>query len=167
RSALGLTPKDPEHPFVAPPTEDLGVITRTNVDYAELIWEEFVQEIKTFFSDAGNLKVPTKKPKPHVIPYYRFTKLIICYMGGRHNIHKRHHYPLHNTAYDYSIDNLKFVPKGEVDEVFGMPIPKDLITNTIRNLEYYKKYLEMAARNPRQPTNVTDEEGGKEKKAPS
>ncbi|GKD82051.1 hypothetical protein Tco_1348890 [Tanacetum coccineum] len=26
-----------------------GVVTQTNVDYAELIWEEFVQAIKTFF----------------------------------------------------------------------------------------------------------------------
>ncbi|GKC25359.1 hypothetical protein Tco_1027509, partial [Tanacetum coccineum] len=44
-----------------------GVVTRTNVDYAKLIWEEFIQEIKNFFSDAANLKVPTKKPKPYVI----------------------------------------------------------------------------------------------------
>ncbi|GJY20338.1 hypothetical protein Tco_0392904 [Tanacetum coccineum] len=32
--------------------------------------------------------------------------------------------------------------------------------------EYYQKYLDMAARKPRQATTVTDEEGGKEKKAP-
>ncbi|GKF54071.1 hypothetical protein Tco_0160981, partial [Tanacetum coccineum] len=115
RSALGITPKDSAHPFVAPPAGDLvidfvnnlgypeelqfvskmyvnslyqlwrtilsminqcltgktsgsnrpkhpvlqilwGVVTGTNIDYAELIWEEFVQEIKTFFSDATNLK---------------------------------------------------------------------------------------------------------------
>ncbi|GKC54568.1 hypothetical protein Tco_1077313 [Tanacetum coccineum] len=60
-----------------------GVITGINVDYAELIWEEFVQAIKNFFFDAANLKVPTKKPKPHVIPYYRFTKLIIYKEGGK------------------------------------------------------------------------------------
>ncbi|GJR71860.1 retrovirus-related pol polyprotein from transposon TNT 1-94 [Tanacetum coccineum] len=38
-----------------------GVITRTNVDYAELIWEEFVQAIKNFFSYAAN-KIFTKGP---------------------------------------------------------------------------------------------------------
>nr|GEU60877.1 retrovirus-related Pol polyprotein from transposon TNT 1-94 [Tanacetum cinerariifolium] len=32
--------------------------------------------IKTFFFDAASLKVPSKKPKPHVIPYCRFTKLM-------------------------------------------------------------------------------------------
>ncbi|GJX25199.1 hypothetical protein Tco_0231495 [Tanacetum coccineum] len=49
-----------------------GIITSTNVDYVELI--------------------PTKKgkkDKPHVIPYCRFTKLIICYLGRIHNIHQR------------------------------------------------------------------------------
>ncbi|GKG61311.1 hypothetical protein Tco_0619036, partial [Tanacetum coccineum] len=32
------------------------VVTGTNIDYVELIWEEFVQAIKTFFSDAADLK---------------------------------------------------------------------------------------------------------------
>nr|GEY36900.1 histone deacetylase 14 [Tanacetum cinerariifolium] len=83
--------------------------------------------------------------------------------GGRHNIHKRPQSPLHITTNDYSLDNLKFVPKGELDEVFGMAIPKELINDVIRILEYYQKYLDMAARKPRQATNVTDEQGGKKK----
>ncbi|GJW83275.1 hypothetical protein Tco_0156420 [Tanacetum coccineum] len=119
--ALGITPKDLAHPFVAPPPwrsilsmikqcltgktsgSDRprhpvlqmlwGVVTGTNVDFAELIWDEFIQAIKTFFTDVANLKVPSKKPKPH-------------------------------------------------------------------------KYLEMAARKPRQPTAVTDEESMKKKKVP-
>ncbi|GJV92029.1 hypothetical protein Tco_1539842 [Tanacetum coccineum] len=37
--------------------------------------------VKNFFSDMANLKVPTKKTKPPVIPYCRFTKLIIYYLG--------------------------------------------------------------------------------------
>ncbi|GKA41633.1 hypothetical protein Tco_0734293, partial [Tanacetum coccineum] len=224
-NALGITPKDPGHPFVAPPAGDLvidfvnnlgypkelqfvskmyinslyqpwrssltminqcltgktlgydrprhpviqmlwGVVTGTNVDYAELIWEEFVQAIKSFFSDAASLKVPSKKPKPHVIPYCRFTKLIICYLGERHNIHKRPQSPLHITADDYALGNLKFVHKGELDEVFDMDIPKYLLTDAICNAEYYHKYLEMAAHKPRQPSTVTDEESVKKKTVP-
>ncbi|GJV95987.1 hypothetical protein Tco_1547564 [Tanacetum coccineum] len=61
---------------------------------------------------------------------------------------------------DYQLDNIKFVNKGGVDEVFGMHIPKDLITDAIRNSESCMKYLDMAARKPCQPTSVTDEEGG-------
>ncbi|GKB16394.1 hypothetical protein Tco_0850317, partial [Tanacetum coccineum] len=136
------------------------------VDYAELIWEEFIQAIKTFLSDTARLKVPSKKPKPHVIPYCQFTKLIICYLGVRHNIHRRPQSPVHILADGYPLSNLKFVSKGEVDEVFGMAIPKDLITDVIRNSKYYQKYLDMVARKPHQATTMTDEEGGKKKKAP-
>nr|GEW18889.1 retrovirus-related Pol polyprotein from transposon TNT 1-94 [Tanacetum cinerariifolium] len=58
-----------------------GVVTRTNVDDAELIWEEFTQAIKNLISDMANIKVRTKKPKPPIISYCRFTKLIIYYLG--------------------------------------------------------------------------------------
>nr|GEX17302.1 hypothetical protein [Tanacetum cinerariifolium] len=87
-------------------------------------------------------------------------------VGGRYNIHKRPQSPLHITADDYSLNNLKFIPKGELDDVFGMAIPKDMITDVIRNSEHYQKYLDMAARKPRQATTVTNEEGRKKKKAP-
>nr|GEW29391.1 histone deacetylase 14 [Tanacetum cinerariifolium] len=145
RSALQISPKDPGHLFVAPPAVDSiidfvnnlgypeelqfvskiprhpiiqmlwGIVTGTSVDYAEFIWEEFVQS------------------------------------------------PLHIIADDYALGNLKFVPKGKLDEVFSMAIPKDLLTDVIRNAEYYQKYLEMATRKPRQPSAVTDEESVKKK----
>nr|GEY36602.1 reverse transcriptase domain-containing protein [Tanacetum cinerariifolium] len=57
-----------------------GIIRSTIFDYAELLWEEFVQAIHTFLTDKANLGSPTKKgrkDKPHVIPYCRFMKLII------------------------------------------------------------------------------------------
>ncbi|GKD19486.1 hypothetical protein Tco_1208644 [Tanacetum coccineum] len=51
-----------------------GIITSTNVDYAELMYEEFVQAIQTFLTDKANLGSPTKKgrkAKPHTnAPYY-------------------------------------------------------------------------------------------------
>nr|GEV92862.1 hypothetical protein [Tanacetum cinerariifolium] len=76
--------------------------------------------------------------------------------------------PGHITVDDYPLNNLKFVRKGEVDEVFRMHIPKDLSTYAIWNSNYYKKYLEMAARKPRQPrkpTTMIGEEVRKKKKA--
>ncbi|GKC11899.1 retrovirus-related pol polyprotein from transposon TNT 1-94 [Tanacetum coccineum] len=172
RNALGITPKDLVHSFVAPSAGDLVIDFVNNLEYPEglqfvlKIYEEFVQVIKTFFSDAASIKVPPKKPKPHVIPYCRFTKLIICYLGGRHNIHKRSQSPFNITVDDYSLGNLKYVLKGGLDEVFRIPIPKDLLTDAIRNAEYYQKYLEIAARKPRQPTVVTDEESVKKKAVP-
>ncbi|GJV79198.1 hypothetical protein Tco_1515068 [Tanacetum coccineum] len=58
---------------------------------------------------------------------------------------------------DFLLDNLKFIPKGEKDEVFGKHIPQELITEAIQNLKYYEKYLEMADRKP------AAKEGGKKK----
>ncbi|GJV63339.1 retrovirus-related pol polyprotein from transposon TNT 1-94 [Tanacetum coccineum] len=124
------------------------IITSTNVDYVELMLEEFVQAIQTFLTDKANLGSPTKKgkkDKAHVIPYYRFTKLITCHLGRTNNIHQRSTSPFHLAKEDLRLGNLKFVPKGEEDEVFGMPIPNELISNNIRNAPYYNAYLEMPA----------------------
>ncbi|GJZ19746.1 hypothetical protein Tco_0556336 [Tanacetum coccineum] len=123
RETLEITPIDQAHQFVSPPSGDAIM--------------DFVNELS-----------PTKKgrkDKPHVIPYCRFTKLIICYLGRIHNIHQRSSSPFHLAEEDLRLSNLKFVSKGEVDEVFGMPIPNELILNNIRNALYYNAYLEMVA----------------------
>ncbi|GJS03977.1 hypothetical protein Tco_0320485 [Tanacetum coccineum] len=134
-----------------------GIVTQTNVDYAELMWEEIVQGFQTFFSHRTNLNTTTKKSTPHVIPYCRFTKLIIYYLGNIHNIHRRSKSPMHVTGDDIPLVNLKFVPKGEKDEAFGMAIPKELITEDIQQSPYYQQYQEMVARKP------TPKEGEKKK----
>ncbi|GKF93956.1 hypothetical protein Tco_0283656 [Tanacetum coccineum] len=85
----------------------------TNVDYAELLWEEFVQGIQTFFTHRDSNKIPSKKPTPHVIPYCQFTKLIIYYLGSKYNIHRRPESPRHVTGDDFLLGNLKFVLKGK------------------------------------------------------
>ncbi|GJV19576.1 hypothetical protein Tco_1368596 [Tanacetum coccineum] len=142
-----------------------GIITSTNVDYAELMWEEFVQAMQTFLTDKANLGSPTKKgrkDKPHVIPYCRFTKLIICHLGRIHNIHQRSASPFHLAEEDLRLGNLKFVSKGKIDEVFGMPIPNELISNNIRNASYYNAYLEMVAKHDQK---VAAEKEGKKKSA--
>nr|GEY40225.1 retrovirus-related Pol polyprotein from transposon TNT 1-94 [Tanacetum cinerariifolium] len=111
--------------------------------------EEFVQAIQTFLTDKANLGSPTKKgmkDKPRVIPYCRFAKLIICHLGRIHNIHQRSTSLFHLAKEDLRLGNLKFVPKGKADEVFGMPIPNELISNNIRNALYYSTYLEMVAK---------------------
>ncbi|GKB36028.1 hypothetical protein Tco_0880970 [Tanacetum coccineum] len=129
RKALDITLVNSAHPFVSPPAGE------ANVDYAELLWKDFVQGFQTFFSHQTNLNVTIKKSTPHVIPYYRFTKMIIYYLGNRHNIHRRSESPMHATGDELPLGNLKFVPKGEKDEAFGMPIPKELITEAIQHKE--------------------------------
>ncbi|GJV90363.1 hypothetical protein Tco_1538176 [Tanacetum coccineum] len=140
-----------------------GIITSTNVDYAELMWEEFIQAILTFLTDKANLGSPTKKgrrDKPHVILYFRFTKLIICHLGRIHNIHQRSASSFYLTEEDLKLGNLKFVSKDEADEVFGMPFPNEPILNNIRNAPYYNAYLEMVTKHDQK---VLVEKEGKRK----
>ncbi|GJS73161.1 hypothetical protein Tco_0706002 [Tanacetum coccineum] len=54
---------------------------------------------------------------------------------------------VHHTGDDYVLGNLKFVPKGESVEVFGMAIPDPLITEAIRQSSYYPTYVKMVAEN--------------------
>ncbi|GKA48359.1 hypothetical protein Tco_0741317 [Tanacetum coccineum] len=92
-----------------------GIITSTNVDYGKLMWEEFVQAIQTFLTDMANLGSPTKKgrkDKPHVIPYCRFTKLIIFHLGRTHNIHHRSA-SLFSSCEKTSDSIISIVSKGE------------------------------------------------------
>ncbi|GJX77759.1 hypothetical protein Tco_0324570 [Tanacetum coccineum] len=68
-------------------------------------------------------------------------------MASNNNIHRRPDSAVHHTGDDYILGNLKFVPKGESVEVFGMAIPDPLITEAIQQSSYYPKYLKMVAEN--------------------
>ncbi|GKE04402.1 hypothetical protein Tco_1396420, partial [Tanacetum coccineum] len=183
REALEITPIDQAHPFVSPPSGDAimdfvnelgyteeiyfvssmaGIITSTNVDYAELLWEEFVQAVQKFLTDKANLGSPTKKGQKDKILCCRFTKLIICHLGRTHNIHQRSTSPVHLAEEYLRLGNLKFVPKGKDDEVFRMPIPKELISNNISNAPYYNAYMEMVAKYDRK---IAAENEGKKQPA--
>ncbi|GJT87949.1 hypothetical protein Tco_1069666 [Tanacetum coccineum] len=128
-----------------------GIVTQSNVDHAELLWEEFTQGIQTFFSHKAShkasLKDPKKKVTPLLIPYGRFSKVIIYYLASKNNIHRRPESAIHHTRDDFILGNIKFVLKGETIEVFGMAIPDHLITEAIQQSSYYPKYLEMVVEN--------------------
>nr|GEV91198.1 histone deacetylase 14 [Tanacetum cinerariifolium] len=79
-----------------------------------------------------------------------------------HNIYRRSASPFHLVEEDHRLENLKFIPKGEEDEVFGMQIPKELITNNIRNAPYYNAYMEIVAKHNQK---IAAEKGGKKKPA--
>ncbi|GJR56899.1 hypothetical protein Tco_1499061 [Tanacetum coccineum] len=85
---------------------------------------------------------------------------MICHLGRKHNLHQRSKSLLHLAEEDLRLRNFKFVPKGEKDEVFGMPIPNVLITDSIRNAPYYEVYLGMVAKHDRK---IAAEKEGKKK----
>nr|GEX09644.1 hypothetical protein [Tanacetum cinerariifolium] len=88
-----------------------------------------------------------------------YTEIIICHFGRIHNIHQRSASLFHLAKEDFRPGNLKFIPKGKIDEVFGMPIPDELILNNIKNAPYYNAYLEMVAKHDRKMS--TKKEGTK------
>ncbi|GJW70923.1 hypothetical protein Tco_0127840 [Tanacetum coccineum] len=79
-----------------------GVVNRAYIDYTERMWEEFTQSIHSFVEDKKNLALHTQGKK-------KANPIVIQVLGY-----------------------LKFSTKGTKHEVFGIPIPNDLITNDIR-----------------------------------
>nr|GEY59941.1 hypothetical protein [Tanacetum cinerariifolium] len=89
REALEITLVDQAHQLVSPPLGDTIMDFVNQLDYSG--------EIHLVSRMAANLDSPTnkgKKTKPHVIPYYWFTKLIIYYLGRHHKIHQSSRSPL-------------------------------------------------------------------------
>nr|GEV42792.1 histone deacetylase 14 [Tanacetum cinerariifolium] len=89
-----------------------------------------------------------------------FVQAIQTFLTDKENL--RSTSPFHLAEEDLRFGNLNFVPKGEVDEVFGMSIPNELLSNNIRNAPYYNAYLEMVAKHDRK---VTAEKEGNKKTA--
>ncbi|GJX04679.1 hypothetical protein Tco_0190595, partial [Tanacetum coccineum] len=98
-----------------------GVVNRAHIDYAERMWKEFTQSIHTFIEDRKS----------------------------KHKFHPRPGSPLHFPNEESVLGYFKFSAKGTKREVFGMPIPNDLITADIRGEQYYNAYLEKVAKHKR------------------
>nr|GFA76582.1 hypothetical protein [Tanacetum cinerariifolium] len=61
---------------------------------------------------------------------------------------------MHVTGDDFLLGNLKFAPKGEKFKVFRLGIPAHLITDAIRCLPYYQKYMDLVAKQPKAKEGV-------------
>ncbi|GKC90940.1 hypothetical protein Tco_1151589, partial [Tanacetum coccineum] len=88
-----------------------GMITNANVDYADLIWEDFKFQI-------DSRQISAKKKE--LLPFPIFTKLIIKYILSHHN---------------------NFVNKGEKDPIYGMAILKEMMSDEIKASADYFNYL--------------------------
>ncbi|GJS90616.1 hypothetical protein Tco_0773252 [Tanacetum coccineum] len=129
-----------------------GIVNQAHIDYAEKMWEEFTQSIHTFIKDKKNLAQHThgkKKATLIVISSVRFTKLIVYYLQSKDKFHPRPGSPLHLPNEEPVLGYLKFSAKGTKQEVFGMPILNDLITDDIQGEQYYNAYLEKVAKHQR------------------
>ncbi|GJZ74532.1 hypothetical protein Tco_0638997 [Tanacetum coccineum] len=149
-NALSVTPKDLDHPFTPPSFKKeiirfinelgwkasaydhprllmlqlWGMVTGSNIDFVELIWEDFKHQIRTR---------KDSKQNQELMPYPRFTKLIIKYVMSKNDkILKR---PL----------SFQHANKGTIDPVFGMEIPEVMLNDDI------KKGVEIAVERLRIP----------------
>nr|GEY25538.1 E-beta-farnesene synthase [Tanacetum cinerariifolium] len=67
----------------------------------------------------------------------------------KHKFHPRPDSPLHLPNEEPVLGYLKFSGKGTKREVFGMPIPGNLITADIQDESYYQEYLAKVAKHQR------------------
>ncbi|GJU93131.1 hypothetical protein Tco_1317887 [Tanacetum coccineum] len=76
------------------------------------------------------------------MPYPRFTKVIMHHFMSQHkSISKRQGSPYNIVDDDGVWDRLKFINKGEIDQVYGKSIPDTLITNEIKFSEGYNMFI--------------------------
>ncbi|GJY36624.1 hypothetical protein Tco_0422002 [Tanacetum coccineum] len=149
REDLEITPIHQARHFESPPSGNAIMDFVNELGYPEEL--HFVSRM-----DVNNLYQPWR------VIFLMINQCLTSKTSRKHNINQRSGSSFNMAEVDHHLGNLKFVPKGEEDEVFGMQIPKELITDNIRNASYYNAYLEMAAKHDRK---ITVEEGGKTKSA--
>ncbi|GJX16988.1 retrovirus-related pol polyprotein from transposon TNT 1-94 [Tanacetum coccineum] len=171
RDAHQITPVDRNNAFSSPPTPDALIKFVNDLGYSKVVrhlsdvvtndmfqpWRALTTIIILFLmgktSGFERPRAPVlqilwggkKKATLIVIPSIRFTKLIIHYLQSKHKFHARLGSPLHLPNEEPVLGYLKFRKR----EVFGMPIPNDLVTDDIRGKQYYNAYLEKVAKHQR------------------
>ncbi|GKD36643.1 hypothetical protein Tco_1252152 [Tanacetum coccineum] len=158
RDALQITPVDTNNAFSSPPTPDALIKFVNDLGYprvvrtlSDVVTNDMFQPQK----ESSTAYSGKEKATLIVILSVRFTKLIVYYLQSKHKFHPRPGSPLHLPNEEPVLGYLKFSAKGTKREVFGMPIPNDLITDDIRGEQYYNAYLEKVAKHQRY---LTDEE---------
>nr|GEW03280.1 histone deacetylase 14 [Tanacetum cinerariifolium] len=129
REALEITPIDQAHQFVSPQSGDAIMDFVNELGYTEVI--HFVSRM-----EMNNLYQPWREI------LFMINQCLTGKTSGSASL-------FHLAEEDLRLGNLKFAPKGKDDEVFGMPIPNELISNNIKNIPYFNAYLEIVAKHDR------------------
>ncbi|GKA01372.1 hypothetical protein Tco_0674037 [Tanacetum coccineum] len=176
KEALEITPIDQPHPFVSPPSGDAIMDFVNELGYPEVIHFVSSMAVNHLYQPWRAIlsminQCLTCMTSGHDRPIYPVLQMLWGIITSTnvdyaeliiHNIHQRSASPFHLAEEDLRLGNLKFVSKGKIDEVFGMPIPNELISKNIRNASYYNAYLEMVAKHDQK---VAAEKEGKKKSA--
>nr|GEV55347.1 Gag-Pol polyprotein [Tanacetum cinerariifolium] len=144
REALQLTPVNNNNAFSSPLSSDALINFVNDLGYPKV------------FRNLSNIVT-----NDMFQPWRALTTIInLCLTGKtsgferpraprKHKFHPRPDYPLHLPNEEPVLGYLKFSAKGTKREVFGMPIPDNLITADIQGEPYYREYLEKVAKHQR------------------
>ncbi|GKA53593.1 retrovirus-related pol polyprotein from transposon TNT 1-94 [Tanacetum coccineum] len=110
-----------------------GMFYKENVDYLELIWEDFAFQID---------HRKEKKSRCETIPFPRFTKVIINHFLSQHkslfNLKYQHY---HTIKDDGIVSRLKFVRIAEDYQEYGLPILDMMLNDKIKQSESYQMFI--------------------------
>ncbi|GKD27062.1 hypothetical protein Tco_1233276 [Tanacetum coccineum] len=102
-----------------------------NVDYVELLWEDFTYQIDN--------KVYKKQGKMY---YPHFTKVIIHhFLIQEKSLSWRNRIRMHTSKDDYLINTLRFVSRREASQKYGVVLPECLTSPEMKESKAYKTYL--------------------------
>ncbi|GJV45200.1 hypothetical protein Tco_1429736, partial [Tanacetum coccineum] len=108
-----------------------GMFHQKNVDYVELLWEDFIYQIEN--------KVYKKQEKMY---YTRFTKVIIHhFLIQEKSLSWRNKIGMHISKDDYLINSLRFVSAKESSQIYGVVLPECLTSHEMKESKAYKTYL--------------------------
>ncbi|GJW77247.1 hypothetical protein Tco_0138929 [Tanacetum coccineum] len=108
-----------------------GMYHQKNVDYVELLWEDFIYQIDN--------KAYKKQEKMY---YPRFTKVIIHYfLTQDKTLSWRNKIGMHTSKDDYLINTLRFVSAKEETQIYGAILPDSLTSPEMKETKAYKTYL--------------------------
>nr|GEV09293.1 hypothetical protein [Tanacetum cinerariifolium] len=111
-----------------------GLYHKRNVDYAFLIWEDFMYQV-----EHKNHK------KSNEMYYPRFTKVIIHhFMSKDPSIPRRNKVNWHYVRDDFMFSTIKVVSKHQNTQLYGAMLPIKLTNKEIKNTKAYKEYYAFA-----------------------
>ncbi|GKD10817.1 hypothetical protein Tco_1190502 [Tanacetum coccineum] len=110
-----------------------GMFNRENVDYPDLIWEDFAYQI-------DNRK--EKRSRRENMPYPRFTKIIINRFLKQHKSLTNLNHKQYHTIKDVgNVSRLEFVRISKDYQVYGLPIPDVMLTDAIKRSKSYQMFI--------------------------
>ncbi|GJY63517.1 hypothetical protein Tco_0464977 [Tanacetum coccineum] len=112
-----------------------GMYNKKSVDYAYLLWEDFI------------FKIENKSMKKGSAMYYpRFTKIVVNYVMEKDpSIPRRNKVNWHYARDDPMFTTINVISRNEATQLYGAILPVALTNEDIRNSESYKEYYAMAS----------------------